>query len=133
MEQQTSDDVEPARLDARLDANLHPVTRVYCDENGIIIYERHNAESLPISPGSPRRSRIEALRRADATIEGVKFAMKSMKAIDGHILYKSPISASGIGLTYDEYYVQTYHAALKSREEEKRLESEARDRHRFGL
>jgi hypothetical protein len=117
------------KLDRRLDANLHPVTRVYSDADGIVWYERRGADPLPISAGSPRLSRIEALRRAEATDAANR---RQMSRKDGHeaiVLDLRPISESGFGLSYREYREQTIAAVLESRRRETGLAEAAARRY----
>ncbi len=120
--------------DKILEANFHPVTRVYCGGDGIIMYERHNADPLPVSPGTPRLSRVEALRVGDATLRAVKHRMEGMSTdLEKTVAWRGPISQTGIGLSYEEYQRQLVEAVRKSREVEARLADEARRRHRLGL
>lgn len=130
-------DEERARqnVNARiLDANLHPVTRVYCNGDGIIMLERHNADPVPVSPGTPKSSRTEALRIGYATMRAVRRQMEQASTdLDKMVAFRRPISQSGIGLTYEEYEKQLVAAAKQSREAEARLADEAARRHGLGI
>jgi hypothetical protein len=121
------------RLDARLDANLHPVTRVYCDGNGFIVYERHNADPVPVDPDTPHVSRKAALRRCHETTRAIRHQMEKAPAFEARIMYQRPISATGIGLSYQEYYEQTYQAVQRSREVEAALAERARMQRGIGI
>lgn len=99
------DDQNPIRVSA------HPVTRVYCDKHGIVCYERHHDTPIRLDQVSPKRSRLEALRRCDALLDENK----------DELMRRMPISSTGIGLTYNDLKVQTYNACLKSREVESKI------------
>jgi len=100
----------------------HPVTKVRCDEHGIIILERYQADPLPVNPTSPKVSRDVALLRADGVMD------EARKSINPDVVRKMPISESGIGLTYQELFEQTYYAAKESKEIEKAQKQKAKEK-----
>ena len=85
-----------------------PVTKVYCDEYGIVCYERYQTSPILLNAVSPKRSRQEALRRCLALLDEVP---------DEHGMERDfPISVTGLGLSRNQLRQQTYDACLKSRE-----------------
>jgi hypothetical protein len=89
-----------------LSVAAHPVTRVYCNSDGIICYERDNAEPIMLNQISPKRSRVAALQRCVSLLDGET----------DEIVRRCPISPTGVGLTYNELRQQTAQACLESRQ-----------------
>ena len=95
-----------------LKVQAHPVTRVYCNEIGIVCYERKGAEPILLNTIEPKRSRQEALRRCVAILDEVPDENSYLRNI--------PIAVTGEGLTRNQLKRQTFDAVLKSREIEQR-------------
>lgn len=94
--------------DSPLTAAAHPVTRVYCDDEGIVCYERANADPIRLNQVSPKRSRKTAGERLLGLLDMIP---------DEHAIERDfPISRTGMGLTYNQLKMQTVEAVLKSRE-----------------
>ena len=103
----------------------HPITRVACDAEGIVFYERYDAEPIRLNAVSPKRSRQEALRRCVALLD----ALPGEQAMERDF----PISASGRGLSYNQLKQQTFEVCKRSQdiEGERRQElNEKRSRRR---
>lgn len=92
-----------------LEVQAHPVTRVYCDELGIVCFERHQAEPLKMAVGDPKRSRVAALRRVEALLD-------TFRGNETDFRRMMPISDTGVGLTYDALREQVVQACQQSRE-----------------
>jgi hypothetical protein len=121
---------QKARLDRRLEANLHPVTKVYCDENGLVCYERRDAEPITLGPGTPGSSRRDALRRARALEREKDHAARR----DGDdLLWRLPNSQTGYGLSSLELLAQTVAAVKRSRQVEGGLVGEIGRSHGIGV
>lgn len=103
--------LQPAEGDeSPLLVSKHPVTRVYCDAEGIVCYERDGASPIRLNQVSPRRSRVEALRRCVALLESIPDEYSPERDF--------PISTTGIGISYNQLKMQTYQSCMKSREVE---------------
>jgi len=94
----------------RVQAN--PVTRVFCDESGIVCLERLNSPPIQLNAISPKRSRQEALRRTIALLDEIP----DENAIERDF----PISVTGQGLSRNQLKEQVYTACLRSREIEQK-------------
>jgi len=84
----------------------HPVTRVYCDVDGIVCYERYGAEPILLNGLSPKASRVAALQRCNAMLE---------EQPDDGLSRDLPISATGLGLTRNQLKMQTWDACKRSK------------------
>jgi hypothetical protein len=91
---------------AGLQAAAHPVTRVYCDVDGIVCYERYGAEPILLDGLSPKESRKAALQRCVALMDDQP---------DDGLSRDMPISATGVGLTRNELKRQTVQACNRSK------------------
>lgn len=108
---------EPEQQYSPLEVSSHVVTRVYCDNDGLVCYERDGAEDIKLNAVSPKRSRVEALRRADSLLDGMLHDTDG-SASDIALNMALPISITGNGLTYGQLKTQTMDAVLKSRKVE---------------
>lgn len=110
-----------------LEIQAHPVTRVYCDELGIVCFERHQAEPLKLSIGDPKRSRISALRRVEALLDGFRGNETDFRRL-------LPVSETGVGLNYEQLREQVVRACYKSREvEARRREQFEKKKERYNI
>ena len=100
-----------------LEVMAHPVTKVYCDELGIIRLERLDTNPIILGMGSPKRSRKVALQRCDAVLE-------QFKGQENHPQRNFTISDLGRGLTFNQLRQQTVDACLESR----KIEAERKER-----
>lgn len=101
----------------------HPVTRVYCDEEGIVCYERSGAEPIRLNQVAPKRSRQSAKERLFAIMD-----MSDEYSVERDF----PISTTGYGLTCNQLKMQTVEACLKSRDiEAERFEAFKKKQKRF--
>lgn len=91
----------------------HVVTRVFCNDEGLVCYERDGLPPQRLNEVSPARSRKAALERCKALLDMIP---------EGDVTRLLPISATGTGLTYDQLKEQTYYACKKSREVEAQRE-----------
>ena len=89
-----------------------PVTKVYCDEVGIVCYEREGAASIPLG-STPGASRLAALRRCDALLEYCKH--NSNTPSEYTTKRTTRISPYGKGVTYAELADQTLAACKTSK------------------
>lgn len=96
-------------------APAHPVTRVYCDGEGIVCYERSGVEPIRLNEVSPRRSRDTAKERLFALLDMVE---------ENSIERDFPISRTGHGLTYNQLKMQTVQACLQSKDIEAKRKDE---------
>lgn len=110
----TPGDVHP------LTAAAHPVTRVYCNESGIVCYERMGAEPLLLNSISPKRSRVEALRRCVGLLDSIPD--------ENSIERNMTISLTGVGLTYNQLKMQTFQACGQSKQIEAKRREELSSR-----
>ena len=108
-----------------LRTSAHPVTEIYCNQFGVIIFRRHNAPDIPLFPLDAARSRSEALRRAQFV--STLYSKRDL------LQQRIPMSSIGVGLSPIEIVNQTIAAVEKSvqvsrkiKEEEKRLEDKYR-------
>jgi len=108
---------------SHLEVAAHPVTRVYCDELGIIRFERQDADPIVLAPGDPKRSRVAALRRVEAILE-------PFHGDENDPMRKFPISDTGVGISYDGIREETIRACEKSKRIEKERKQKFEDKMR---
>lgn len=100
----------------------HPVTRVFCDSDGIICYERDGAPSIRLG-STPKMSRKTALNRC---LSMLQYCDKNCDFPgDFNPERNFPISLVGT-MTYNELKTQTAAACIKS----KQIVGEKRERRR---
>jgi hypothetical protein len=97
----------------------HPVTRVYCDADGIVCYERYGANPILLNGLSPKESRVAALQRCNAMLE---------EQPDDGLSRDLPISATGVGITRNQLKLQTAQACKRSKviEQERKAKMDAK-------
>ena len=104
-----------------LTISAHPVTRVYCDEQALVCYERDGAAPIQLNTVSPQRSRQEAVRRCRAMVDGVSKGTPLAQVDLSSFEFLMPISTTGVGLNYRQLMEQTYLAVQRSKELEVKL------------
>lgn len=125
---------EMPAAESPLAASAHPVTRVFCDDLGLICYERDGASPIHLNTVSPDRSRREARRRCraliDQTSHGAPIASVDLSAIE----FLIPISVTGKGLNCRQLAEQTFMAIERSKivEAERTVEFNAK-RKKYGV
>ena len=114
---------DPLAVESSLVVAAHPVIRVYCDDQGIVCYERAGADPIQLNTVSPERSRREAIRRCRAMIDGVSKGAPIAQVDLSSFEFLAPISATGLGLSYRQLAEQTFQALERS----KQVEAQCRD------
>lgn len=106
-----------------IEVAAHPVIKVFCDQEGIVCYARHQEAPIRLDQVSPKRSRVAALERCAGLLKNYP---------EGTPERDMPISITGLGLTYEQLKIETYEACLRSREiEAERTEAAEAKRARY--
>jgi len=95
--------------------SAHVVTRVFCQQDGVICYERDGAPAILLA-SSPRASREEAQARCIALLGMAGEPGRMPNDFEMNIT----ISSSGHGLTYKQLFDQTRAMLAQSIENEHR-------------
>ena len=123
-------DIKAAKIDPRLEANIHPVTKVYCDDGAFVCYERDGASPIVVDAASPLHSRRAAFRRMLALLRGAK---REAQVSGSEVVFMLPISQTGRGLTYIQLQQQTEEAIASSIELEQKIKLNIRKKFKTGL
>lgn len=117
-------------IDKRLEANIYPVTKVFCDDGGFVSYERDGTAPIVVDAASPSASRKAADKRRKALMRG---AEREAKRTDSQVIFMLPISNTGRGLTYNQFDEQTDKAIAQSFATEEKVRKTIIKRFRTGI
>lgn len=98
----------------------HPVTRVYCNDEALVCYERDGADIIRLNEVSPERSRSEARRRCKSLLD---FLFRGGIVDLSSLAMHEPISTSKTGLSYRQLAEQTTVAIAQSKAKEAEREA----------